>query len=99
VDPGFQLAWNWHLASAFAARDDVKIIFVGTLIEGALRDWAVANGVPAAERHRTLSRLHPVYCRAPRGVDSPFYRKNWCPHDDHFHVRFRCPRGDARCRD
>lgn len=98
VDESFELAWNWHLAAAFAARRDVKVIFVGALIESALATWAREQGIPARERRATLAKLHPVFCRAPRGVESPFYRKNWCPHDDHFHVRFRCPRGDRRCR-
>jgi len=97
VAPGFQLNWNWALAEAFAARRDVKVIFVGGLVKRALADWARQN-VPKKRRLRTLSKLHAVFCRAPKGVDMQTYRNNRCPHDDHFHVRFRCPKDSPRCR-
>lgn len=99
VDPGFETAWNWALAAAFAARRDVKVIFIGGLLRKELDRWARANGVPRRERRRTLRKLHAVFCRAPRGVRPPFYRNNWCPHDDHFHVRFRCPPRSPGCRE
>jgi len=97
VPAAFERAWNWSLAAAFAARKDVKAIFVGTLVKKALADWARANGVPVALRQRTLAKLVPVFCRAPRGVELPFYRNNFCPHDDHFHVRMKCPKDSPRC--
>lgn len=98
VSPDFDRELVWALASRFAARADVKVIFVGTLLKPELARWAKANGVPAAERRRTLGKLYPVFCRAPKGVTIDSYRRNWCPHDDHLHVRFRCPKDSPTCR-
>ncbi len=98
VSPDLDLAWNWTLASAFAARSDVKVIFVGGLVRPALEAWARAHDVPRAERRRTMSRLRAVYCRAPPGLERGTYKNNNCPHHDHFHVRFRCPASSPRCR-
>lgn len=97
VTPDFELAWNWSLAASFAARKDVQAIFVGGLIKPALAEWAKAEGVPAAERRLTLAKLVPVTCTPPKGQKVPFYKNNWCPHDDHYHVRFKCPKGSPRC--
>ena len=88
----------WALAARFAARPDVKVIFVGTLLKPELARWARANGVPPKERSRTLAKLYPVFCRAPKGVVLDTYKRNWCPHDDHLHVRFRCPKDSPGCR-
>lgn len=96
VTPDFELAWNWALAERFAARPDVKAIFVGELIEDALGRWARAHGVGTEARARTLAKLVPVRCGGP--TRSPFYKGNWCPHDDHFHVRFTCPEDSRACR-
>ena len=99
VDLAFNRSWNWTVASAFAARSDVKTIFIGKLLREELGRWAKANGVPEAERRRTMRKLYPVFCRSAAHGKSPFYRGNWCPHDDHFHVRFKCPAGSSGCRD
>lgn len=99
VTEDFNAAWNWHLAAAFAARRDVKVIFSGGLIKRRLAAWAKANKVPRSERLATLNKLHAVYCRAPKGRKLGTYRNNYCPHDDHFHVRFRCPKGSPGCRE
>ncbi len=97
VSPDFEHAWTWALAAAFAARDDVQVIFIGGLLKASLGDWAKAHGVPAPEHQRTLAKLLTVACSPPRGVKVPFYKNNFCPHDDHFHVRFKCPRTSKRC--
>ncbi|MCB9733729.1 MAG: penicillin-insensitive murein endopeptidase [Deltaproteobacteria bacterium] len=97
VPPTFERAWAWSLASALAAERDVQVIFVGALIKRELAAWAKANGVPAKERARTLGKLYVARCRAPKGVTLPFYGNNYCPHDDHFHVRLRCPRDSRGC--
>ncbi|MFO0746662.1 MAG: penicillin-insensitive murein endopeptidase [Myxococcota bacterium] len=97
VSADFELAWNWALASAFAARKDVQAIFIGALIEKSLSDWATREGIPAAERRLTLAKLMAVTCAPPKGVKVPFYKNNFCPHDDHIHVRFKCPKDSKRC--
>jgi penicillin-insensitive murein endopeptidase len=98
VSAEFDRQLHWELAAAFAARPEVRVIFSGTLIREELARWARAQGIHAGERRRTLAKLRPVFCRAPEGVSTPFYRENFCPHDDHFHVRFGCPRDSPRCR-
>ncbi len=97
VPATFDRRWSWAIAERFAARADVKIILIGTLVRKALHTWAKANGVPARTIRKTMRKLHPVFCRAPKGVDMGTYRNNRCPHDDHFHVRFRCPKGSKKC--
>jgi len=98
VSPDFDRELAWALASRFAARPDVQVIFVGTLLKRELARWARASGIPARERSRTLAKLYPVFCRMPKGVEMDSYRHNWCPHDDHLHVRFRCPKDSPECR-
>ncbi len=93
----FELAWNWTLASKFAARKDVQIIFIGGVVRKALAKWARTH-VSAAQRRRTLKKLRATWCRPPKGVQMGTYRNNYCPHDDHIHVRFRCPKGSLKCR-
>lgn len=98
VSPDFQRAWNWALVSGFATRRDVRTIFIGGLLRKDLGAWARKNGISARERRRTMRKLHPVFCRPPRGYRPDTYRGNFCPHDDHIHVRFRCPSTSPGCR-
>ena len=98
VTPDFRRDWNWALITAFALRHDVKRIFIGGLLKQELGRWARANKVPKRERKRTMAKLHAVLCRPPKGRNINSYRGNFCPHDDHIHVRFRCPKGSGRCR-
>jgi len=98
VTQDFDPELAWAVASRFAARSDVKVIFVGALLKKELARWAKAQGIPASERRRTNAKLYPVFCRAPKGVKIDSYRRNWCPHDDHFHVRFRCPKDSPTCK-
>ncbi|MFT7580084.1 MAG: penicillin-insensitive murein endopeptidase [Myxococcota bacterium] len=97
VTPGFEPGWNWALAEALAANDQVTLIFVSPIIEKALAEWARANKVPTRVRSRTLRKLYPVFCRTPKGIQMGTYKNNRCPHDDHFHVRFRCPKDSPKC--
>ena len=96
VLPDFALDWNWALVSAFAAREDVRVIFIGGLTRRALAGWAKRH-VGAEERERTMDKLHAVFCR-PRGAGARGYKGNFCPHDDHIHVRFFCPEDSPDCR-
>ena len=98
VTEDFDPAWDWPLAATLAARSDVKVIFVGGVVRKALGQWAKSEGVPKAERKRTMARLKAVWCKPPPGHRPDTYRGNGCPHEDHFHVRFRCPAGSLDCR-
>jgi len=98
VTPDFDRELAWRTAERFAARPEVQVIFVGGLLKEELGRWARERGLPSAERARTMGKLYAVYCRPPKGVTMDTYRGNWCPHDDHLHVRFRCPRDSPTCR-
>lgn len=98
VGPNFKHAWNWTMASTFAAREDVKVIFIGKLLRADLEGWAKKN-VSTQDRLRTLKKLRAPKCPPPRGHSVPFYENNLCPHDDHIHVRFHCPADSPRCRE
>lgn len=93
----FELAWNWTLVSSFAARKDVQIIFVGGVVRKALAQWARTH-VSGAQRRKALKKLRATWCRPPKGRRMGTYRNNYCPHDDHIHVRFHCPKGSLKCR-
>lgn len=94
----FDVPMNWALVSAFAERRDVKRIFIGGLIRQELAAYAKKN-IPRRERRRTLKKLHASFCKAPPGVNMGTYKNNRCPHDDHIHVRFKCPKDSDQCRE
>ena len=98
VPSTFVARWNWALAAELAAQPSVRVIFVGTLVRKRLEEWARTHGISRRERRRTMRKLHPVFCRPPAGRQIDRYRGNFCPHDDHFHVRFRCPADSRSCR-
>jgi penicillin-insensitive murein endopeptidase len=98
VAPDFVANWNWTLAASFARNPGVKTIFIGGLLKRHLGRWAKRHGVSKRERRLTMKKLHAVYCRPPRGIKMDTYRGNLCPHDDHIHVRFHCPRDSKGCR-
>jgi murein endopeptidase len=87
-------AATFALVSAFAdtAREDggVQVMFLDFEVQGMLCRWARAHGVD----DDTLDRLFQY----PHGRDSSeglvHHEAN---HDNHLHVRFRCPRGDSAC--
>lgn len=99
VTPDFDPALNWDLVAAFARDKQVQKILIGALLKKSLKAWAEAH-VDRRTRKKVLAKLKVPFCRAPRGVDPPFYRGNFCPHDDHIHVRFYCPKDGTspRCR-
>lgn len=96
LHPQFELAWNWALISAFAQRPDVRSIFVGGVVRTELLKWAKGR-VPGPEYRRTKRRMIATWCRPPKGVQMNTYRNNRCPHDDHLHVRFHCPKSSRGC--
>jgi len=98
VHRDFALDWNWALTVGFALRDDVKVVFLGGLLRAALLDWAREAGVPRAERAAFEAKVRTPFCRRPGGVGRVAWDDNFCPHDDHLHIRFRCPRDSRECR-
>ena len=86
LDPKLDLELNWTLAAELSKRRDVKSIFVGGLVRPALLEWGRTRRRPRREQRLVRQKLRYVRCR---GTLDWTYRKNPCPHDDHFHVRFK----------
>jgi len=82
----FDDAKNWALIESWLTdpRSNVLMIFAAKHIEARLLAYAVASGAPPALRARAAEVLIQ-----PHGA---------LPHDNHFHVRLACPRGQADCR-
>jgi murein endopeptidase len=89
TDADVDLAATWALVYAFARTHDqpngVEMIFLDTHMQKKLYDWAKAHGVPE-------DYLNGVFQYA--GGDIVKHEPN---HDNHIHVRFKCPEKDSGC--
>lgn len=87
-------AATWDLLVAFARTADepggVQAIFVDYDVQGMLYEWALERGVDQGY----LDRLFQY----PDGKDGGAGLVRHEPfHDDHFHIRFKCPPRDGGC--
>lgn len=82
----FDTARNWALVRVLLAdpRAHVERIFVSTPLRALLLRHAAQTGAPG-----------DAVDRAARTLAQP---ARVSPHDNHFHVRIGCPRGDRACR-
>jgi penicillin-insensitive murein DD-endopeptidase len=107
VDIWFWLLPNGHPLPA-AERETVSALSM-VMPDGRTLDssqWSpqqaqllrVAAGFEAVERIFVNPAIKHALCRQSPGA--PWLRKlrPWWGHDDHFHVRLRCPTGDAECQ-
>ena len=78
----FDLRRNWALVTALLDDPsiDVEYLFISERLRDQLLDWARAAG----EDPETIAR-------AARALRQPHHA---LPHDDHLHLRIRCPRSD-----
>ena len=87
-------AATWDLLVAFARTADaplgVQAIFLDYGVQGMLYEWAKARGVD----ERYLDRLFQY----PNGKWSSGLVHHEPYHDDHLHIRFKCPPRDRACR-
>lgn len=88
-------AATWDLLVAFARTaddsDGVQAIFLDYDVQGLLYDWALERGVDEGY----LDRLFQY----PDGKGSGTGLVRHEPHhDDHFHIRFKCPPRDQTCQ-
>jgi len=95
TDGNLDKAATWTLVSTFAGMADtdngVERIFLGYDTQRLLYKWAKKHGVSS----KTLGRVFQY----PNGRESPTGIVRHEPaHDDHLHVRFKCPKGDKRCQ-
>jgi len=79
----FDVARNWSVVAALLSseRADLQWIFVSNGIKAQLLEHALNTGVSSALLDRAVRVLHQP--------------SDGAPHNDHFHVRVFCPRGDA----
>lgn len=79
-------AFVWHLVQS----DAIDYMFIDKNVQKWLRDWAVANKKASAHeidsvfQYPTLSNPDAVIQHEPG-------------HNDHIHIRFRCPAQDRNC--
>lgn len=87
---------TYDLIAALAASadepDGVELIVLDYNLQRVLRRFAEARGVPQAELDALFQFPHGPNARHGLVRHMPAHR-------DHLHVRFRCPKGDAYCRD
>ena len=88
------IAANWAFIEALAGKTSksskVEYIFLDYRIQARLYRYAKRRGVPK-KRLDWLFQF-PRGRRAMRGVI-----RHTKGHDDHYHIRFKCPPGDTRC--
>jgi len=70
----------------------VEVIFMDYPLQKLIYEWAKKQKVPRA----TLDRIFEY--PNGRGSKPAIVHHDGGGHDDHFHVRFKCPEGDKGCR-
>ncbi len=87
-------AATWDLLVAFARTADdpggVQAIFVDYDVQGMLYEWARERGVDEGYLDRLFQYPDGKHGGAGLVRHEPH-------HDDHFHIRFKCPPGDDGC--
>ena len=107
VDIWFWLLPNGHPLPA-AERETVSALSM-VMSDGRTLDssqWSpqqaqllrVAAEVEAVERIFVNPAIKQALCRQFPGAPWLHKLRPWWGHDDHFHVRLRCPAGDAECQ-
>jgi len=82
---------SWELVRALLDSGQIEYIFMDHKLQRVLYNHALKKGFPQADLDQIFQ--YP----APRSSRSGIIR--WAKgHDDHIHVRFRCPKNDCMCR-
>jgi LysM repeat protein len=83
---------NWTLITALAGQSEeasnVEYMFIGYRVQEKLYKWAKENGI--SDKKLDWLFQYPRGSRAMSGLI-----RNEPGHDNHIHIRFKCPRGDA----
>jgi murein endopeptidase len=82
---------TYSLVEEFARTGRVHMMFLDFHVQGMLYDWAKANNVDEEHLRELFQFPHG------RGSSEGMVRHE-PNHQDHIHVRFRCPAGDTACR-
>lgn len=85
---------TWELLTVLAGpapdKSRVEYMFIGYAVQKKLYDWAKKQGV--SQRKLDWMFQYPRGSRAMRGVI-----RHEPGHNNHIHVRFKCPKGDNKC--
>jgi murein endopeptidase len=95
AESNLDCAATFKLLESFLATADedggVQVVFLDFDVQGILYDWALEHGIS----ERRLARIFQY----PHGRGSSEGMVRHEPnHDNHMHVRFRCPSDDSACR-
>jgi murein endopeptidase len=95
TEDNLDCAATYALVAGFAetSHDDggALVMFLDFRVQGLLYQWARDHGVDDEVLNRTFQFPHG------RGTSAGLVRHE-PNHDNHLHVRFKCPRGDSACR-
>ena len=82
---------SWEFVRALLDTQQIEFIFMDWTIQRELYKHALSTGVDKGELDRIFQ--YPAKRRVRTGII------RWAKgHDDHIHVRFKCPKGDTLCR-
>ncbi|MGD8869752.1 MAG: penicillin-insensitive murein endopeptidase, partial [Gemmatimonadales bacterium] len=82
---------TWYLLKSFIDTEAVQYVFVDYELQAVLYEYVERRGATREELER--------WFQYPRENTTAGLLRHSRGHDDHFHIRFRCPRSDERCRD
>lgn len=95
TEDNLDCAATYALLAGFAATHDdaggAQVIFLDYDVQHLLYDWAKEHDVDRDVLERTFQYPHGRGSSAGLVHHEP-------NHDNHMHVRFKCPRGDSACR-
>ncbi len=95
TEDNLDCAATWGLISAFVAEagedGGVQVMFLDFKVQGILYRWALEHDVSEAHLEHVFQFPHG------RGASAGMIRHE-PNHDNHLHVRFKCPSGDTSCR-
>ena len=95
TEDNLDCAATFALITSFlaSANEDggVQVVFLDFNVQGLLYDWAKDEGISDDRLDRIFQFPHG------RGGSAGLVRHE-PNHDNHIHVRFKCPRGDSACR-
>ena len=95
TEDNLDCAATWGLISAFVAEagedGGVQVMFLDFKVQGILYHWAQEHDVSESKLERVFQFPHG------RGASDGLIRHE-PNHDNHLHVRFKCPSDDTSCR-
>jgi murein endopeptidase len=91
TDDNLDCEATYALVDEFAKTGRIQMMFLDFRVQGMLYNWAKANDVDEDHLRELFQYPHG------RGSSEGMVRHE-PNHQDHLHVRFRCPAGDSACR-